>query len=282
MEDTNLTELRKWIGNTEKVDDVITLSPMNRMAATLDKDETFQEGDLLPPSWHWIFFVPQFKTSNAGPDGHERRGEFIPPITLPRRMWAGSRIEFLKPLKVGQSGTRKSEIAGVTVKEGKTGQLIFVLVRHEISGPNGLALVEEQDLVYREAPKPDDPKPRPKPAATEADCSREILPTPVLLFRYSALTFNAHKIHYNHIHCAEEGYPSPVVHGALTATFLLDMLRDQMPQAQVKKFSFRAVSPLFADDPFTIYGKANGNEINLWAANHEGNLAVEANALLAT
>ncbi|MCB0180867.1 MAG: MaoC family dehydratase N-terminal domain-containing protein [Anaerolineae bacterium] len=277
----NLPHLKQWIGTTEETTDVITLPPVARMAATLDKPPTYQDGDELPPAWHWLYFLPTTPMSETGPDGHAKRGGFIPPVPLPRRMWAAGKFDFVEPLRIGQPAHKKSEVVDVALKEGKSGQLVFVPVRHTISGPNGVALIEEQTLVYREAPQPGSPPPKLKPAPTNADWSRQIEPNIVLLFRYSALTFNAHLIHYDRDHCAHEGYPGLVVHGPLIATLLLDLVCEHLPNETIKQFSFRAVSPLFDIHPFTINGRREGQTVILWAANHEGVLATEATATLA-
>jgi 3-methylfumaryl-CoA hydratase len=235
-------------------------------------------GDPLPPLWHWLYFLPRHRQSELAPDGHAQRGGFLPPVSLPRRMWAGGRFEFHHPLCIGERITRVSRIADVTHKQGRTGDLIFILVRHEISDAAGLALVEEQDIVYRghssSAPPP--------PAPPSALWSRTLRPDDVLLFRYSSLTFNSHRIHYDRRYAVEtEGYPGLVVHGPLIATLLLDLVHRNLPQANVSRFSFRAVSPLFDTTSFTVCGQPDGNQVRLWAKNETGGLAMEAIASLA-
>jgi 3-methylfumaryl-CoA hydratase len=164
--------------------------------------------------------------SEIGPDGHPKRGGFLPPVPLPRRMWAGSRLTFVQPVRVGDALTRESRILDVSGKEGRTGHLVFVTVRHDYSLASGLAITEEHDIVYRDNPQPGQPAPKPTPAPTDSQFSREIVPDPVLLFRYSALTFNGHRIHYDRSYVTEvEGYPGLIVHGPLIATLLLDLLR---------------------------------------------------------
>ena len=280
MTDLNLSHLQQWIGTTEESIDTINLPPVTRIAATLDKADIFQDGDALPPAWHWLYFLPTTPLAETGPDGHAKRGGFIPPVPLPRRMWAAGKFDFVRPLRIGQPAHKKSEIVDVALKEGKSGQLVFVPVRHTISGPDGVALVEEQTLVYREAPQPGSPPPQPQAAPTNADWSRQIDPNIVLLFRYSALTFNSHRIHYDRDHCLHEGYPGIIVHGPLIATLLLDLVRENLPNETIKQFSFRAVSPLFDIHPFTINGRREDQTVTLWAANHEGVLSTQATARL--
>ena len=275
--------LKQWIGRTETRTDRITAVPVAALAATLDRDDPPpQPGDELPRLWHWLYFLPVCRQSELGPDGHPRRGGFLPPVPLPRRMWAGGRLEFHRALHVGETVTRTSRILDVTSKQGSSGPLVFVLVRHEIGTPNGLALTEEHDIVYRDHPHPGDPAPAPPPAPGGAAWQRTIPPDGVLLFRYSALTFNGHRIHYDRRYVTEvEGYPGLVVHGPLIATLLLDLLRRSLPRAGVARFQFRAVSPLLDLAPFTICGKPEDNGvIRLWAQDAAGGLAMDASAAL--
>lgn len=282
----DIAHLRGWIGRTETVDDVATLAPLRGLAATLDRDDPApRAGDPIPPCRHWLYFLPVHPQSEIGPDGHAKRGGFLPPVPLPRRMWAGARLEFLRPLRAGEAITRTSRIADVSSKEGRTGPLVFVLVRHEVADAAGVALIEEDDIVYRDNPGPDDPTPPARQAPAEHEWLREIRPDPVLLFRYSALTFNGHRIHYDRSYVTEvEGYPGLVVHGPLIATLLLDLLRRSVPDAFVSRFAFRAVKPLFDVAPFFVCGRRSGEDnktISLWAKDSDGHLAMEASATLA-
>lgn len=281
----NFDELRRWIGRSQTQDDTVTPVPVAALAATLDRDDPLpQPGDELPPLWHWIYFLPLVRHSELGPDGHPRRGGFLPPVPLPRRMWAGGRFEFFHPLRVGESIRRTSRIADVSLKEGRSGTLVFVRVRHEVSNDAGVALAEEQDIVYREAPRPGETPPAPKAAPLDAAWHSEIVPDPVLLFRYSALTFNGHRIHYDHPYTTQvEGYPGLVVHGPLTATLLVDLLRRHLPRMRLERFSFRAVRPLYAPRPFTVCGKleADGKTATLWTRDADGWVTMEASATLA-
>jgi 3-methylfumaryl-CoA hydratase len=277
--------LRQWLGKAEARADTITAVPAAALAATLDRDDAVpQAGDPLPPLWHWLYFLPLHRQSELGPDGHAARGGFLPPVPLPRRMWAGGRLQFHRPLKIGDAVTRESRIVDVTHKEGRSGALVFVLVRHEIALGEQIALTEEHDIVYRDNPRPDDPAPKPQAAPAAPDWQREIRPDDVLLFRYSALTFNGHRIHYDRRYVTgTEGYPGLVVHGPLIATLLLDLLRRNLPQATVAQFSFRAVKPLFDIEPFYVCGKldADGKGAQLWAKDAGGGLAMDARAVLA-
>lgn len=265
-----------WIGKSEELADMITASPAQRLAVTLNRADVFTEGTPLPAGWHWLYFLPAVRLDHTGEDGHAKRGGFLPPVTLPRRMWAGGRLSFHRPLRVGERVLRKSTVADVTTKQGKSGELVFVLVRHEIIGDNGLALLEEQDIVYRELSSG---QPTPQPAPAEPQFSREITPDPVLLFRFSALTFNSHRIHYDRTYCIDvEGYPGLVVHGNLTATLLLNLLRDQAAGRAIKSFAFRAVAPLYDNAPFRIEERIDGGEAKLWALDSDGNLAMTGTA----
>ena len=220
-----------------------------------------------------------------GPDGHAKRGGFLPPVPLPRRMWAGGRLTFVQPLRVGERIDAHVAIADVTPKEGRSGPLAFVLVRHEIGGraraSRSSRSTTSSIAVIR---GPVSPPHRRQRAPTDAAWTRTIRPDDVLLFRYSALTFNGHRIHYDRRYVTEvEGYPGLVVHGPLIATLLLDLLRRNLPEAMVARFSFRAVSPLFDIAPFSVNGRLadDGKTVSLWAANADGGLAMDATATLA-
>ena len=281
----DLDRLKQWIGRTEVLTDRVTVAPLRALAAILDRDPPeAQAGDAIPPCWHWLYCLAVHPQSQLGPDGHPARGGFLPPVSLPRRMWAGSTLEFRGPLRVGDAITRSSRVVDVSVKEGRTGSLVFVKVRHEVSNAIGLVVVEDQDLVYREAPAPGAAPARETPAPGDAQWVREIHAGDVLLFRYSAVTFNGHRIHYDRRYATEvEGYPDLVVHGPLTATLLLDLLHRQRPDARVARFTFRGVTPLFANAPFQVCGRSGGDgtSVALWAQRPDGTLAMEATASLA-
>jgi len=278
--------LQSWIGRSETVEDTITRTPVVALTATLDHPPALvAEGTVLPPLWHWLYFLPMHRQSEIGADGHARRGGFLPPVPLPRRMWAGSQFEFRAPIRVGDRVARTSTIDNITAKEGRTGKLVFVKVRHEVrcNGAAEPALVEFHDIVYREAQGLNDVAPPPQAAPAEAAWRRQIVPDDVLLFRYSALTFNGHRIHYDRRYVTEvEGYPGLIVHGPLIATLLLDLLRRQMPDAQLATFSFKAVRPTFDLNAFHVCGQpaVDGKTIRLWASDHEGWLTMDATAVL--
>jgi 3-methylfumaryl-CoA hydratase len=278
-------DLRQWIGKTERSSDVITATPHAALAATLDRPaERPPAGTPLPALWHWLYFLPLYRQGDVGPDGHAERGGFLPPVPLPRRMWAGSQFEFSRPLCVGDAVTRRSTIVDITEKRGRSGALVFVKVRHEIhrAGESSPALIEFHDLVYRDAPIAGAAAPPPTLAPKTSIWERTISPDPVLLFRYSALTFNGHRIHYDRRYVTEvEGYPGLVVHGPLIATLLLDLLRREMPEAEVARFQFKAIRPLFDLDAFSVCGGPGADKtVRLWARDHEGSLAMDATALL--
>lgn len=277
--------LTQWIGTTETVSDTLTATPYAALAATLDLPSMRPAaGTVLPPLWHWLYFLPLYRQSEVGADGHATRGGFLPPVPLPRRMWAGSRFAFHQPLRIGDAVTRSSTIDDVVEKNGRSGPLVFVKVRHEIrcNGAAEVALTEFHDIVYREAPSAVDTTPPPRLAPSGALWERKVVPDDVLLFRYSALTFNGHRIHYDRRYVtAVEGYPGLVVHGPMIATMLLDLLRHAMPEATVVSFEFRALRPVFDIHHFYVCGQplANG-DVQLWARDHEGWLAMEASAVL--
>ena len=282
----DMEHLKGWIGRTESRADLVSATPVQGLSAMLDRDDPEPgAGDPMPPCWHWLYaFTPIPRQSALGPDGHPNRGGFLPPVPLPRRMWAGSRIEFRSPLRVGELLQRNSTIVDVSGKEGRSGSLVFVRVRHEIGNGSGLSLIEEQDIVYRDDPKPGEPAPAAKPAPVDCDFRRSIQPDPTLLFRYSALMHNGHRIHYDRPYAIEvEGYPGLVVHGPLIATLLLDLLRRNLPHATLERFEFRAVSALFDVAAFEVCGRReiDGKTVRLWAQNEEGGLAMDATAMLA-
>jgi 3-methylfumaryl-CoA hydratase len=282
---TDLSEYSAWIGRVEESRDTVTAGPLDRLSATLDRnDRAFSEGDAVPPLGHWLFFLPDVRQSELGPDGHPKRGGFLPPVHgLPRRMWAGSRLSFPGTIRVGESIVRRSTIASVKQKDGASGPLVFVTVRHEIGAAGAPpAIVDEHDIVYRGLQAPAVKAERGK--AEAGAWRRALRPDAVMLFRYSALTFNGHRIHYDHAYVTgEEGYPGLVVHGPLIATLLVDLLRRNAPEKRVASFSFRAVSPLFDGDEMSVNAKppAADGVVKLWAANHQGDLAMTAEARFA-
>jgi len=278
--------LADWVGRSETVEDVATATPYAALSATLDwPAERPAPGTPLPALWHWLYFLPLARQSEIGPDGHPKRGGFLPPVPLPRRMWAGSDFIFHQPLLVGDTLARTSTIVDVKEKSGRTGTLLFVRVRHEIrrNGNAQVALTEHHNIVYREAARPDDVAPPPVAAPADFAWKRDIVADDVLLFRYSALTFNGHRIHYDRKYVTEvEGYPGLIVHGPLIATLLMDLLRRELPDARVSRFEFKAVRPTFDINSFSVHGQpaSDGKSVRLWGRDHEGWLTMDATATL--
>lgn len=285
-----LAHLQTWQGRSETLEDIITPAPLRALSATLDRDDALPVvGTDLPPLWHWLFFLPHHRQSEIGPDGHAKRGGFLPPVPLPRRMWAGGRLQWHAPMKVGDAVKRVSTIQSVTHKAGRTGDLLFVLVKHDVFNAHGLCLTEEHDIVYRPAAQASDPVPAPLAASSLIEpgemWTRDVVPDDVLLFRYSALTFNGHRIHYDRKYVTQvEGYPGLIVHGPLIATWLVDLVRRHTDRS-IQRFEFKALRPTFecADQRHVrVSGQlqAGGQHVRLWAQDHEGWLTMEATAEL--
>jgi len=277
-------DAKAWVGRTEHRVDQVTPVPLAALSATLDRDDPEPvDGSVIAPLRHWLYFLPLYRRSEVGPDGHAQRGGFLPPVSLPRRMWAGGRLEFRHPVHVGDAIERTSTIAKVDLKQGRTGALVFVRVRHEVRVGAEVAIVEEQDIVYRDPPRAGDPAPALQPAPAGASWRQDVVPDDVLLFRYSALTFNGHRIHYDRRYVTEiEGYPGLIVHGPLIAMLQVDLARDNLGRNEIATFAFRAVKPLFDIAPFAVCGirDSGSNAVRLWAQDGDGNLAMEATATL--
>lgn len=284
MKLTGNEQLDSWIGRKETREDVVTAWPVIGLTATLDRnDPDPKTGDAIPPGWHWLYFLEAKAASELGPDGHPRVGGFLPQTGLPRRMWAGGRIEFRHALRIGDPIRRDSEILSIEPKAGRSGKLVFVTVRHTVSAAGAVAVVEEHDIVYREAAKAGAPPPPAQPAPREAAWRRELVADPVMLFRYSALTFIGHRIHYDVDYCRqEEGYPGLVVHGPLQTLLILDLCRRHEARP-VKKLEYRALHPVFHFERFSVNGNpsANAARSELWTANAAGNVAMQATACFA-
>ncbi|MEM8732026.1 MAG: MaoC family dehydratase N-terminal domain-containing protein, partial [Pseudomonadota bacterium] len=245
--------LSQWIGRSETRSDTIRAEPANLMEMTLDRDPVLEDGVALPPLWHWLYFLQSAKLSALGRDGHPALGGFLPPVGLPRRMWAGGRLEFLAPLPVGSDATRVSTIKDVKVKQGRTGALCFVTVRHEVSSGGTLCLTEDHDIVYREDPAPGDVAPPPPAVGSDWVVTETVSPSEVMLFRYSALTFNGHRIHYDRDYARTvEGHDGLVVHGPLIATMLADLAVRENKEKTLKTFSYRAISPVYDRQDFSL------------------------------
>ena len=271
--------LQQWVGRTRTIPDTIDERQTRLMALTLDldADAISAQGSALPPLWHMIYFHEAVAMHEIGHDGHAKLGGFLPPISLSRRMYAGGRFTFHKPIRIGDTATKTSTVTSIAPKQGRSGPMCFVTVRHDILAGGELCLSEEQDIVYLE-PRPQDAQTRsPRGDPAEAGVSRTITPHPTWLFRYSALTFNGHRIHYDLDFCRDvENYPGLVVHGPLLATLLAGLAAEQAGPSGLKDFAFRAVSPIFHDRSFSINAAADPGLGKVWASNPDGHLAVEA------
>jgi 3-methylfumaryl-CoA hydratase len=279
-----VASIREWLGRTRRDEDEITLGAARRLAATLDRDPAvLRRGDELPESWYAILFGPIALQSTLGRDGHPRTGDFLPPLAGTRRVFGGRRTRFVAPLKIGDVVSRVSTVTGTTQKSGSTGPFTLVTVTHEISGPSGLAIVEEQDIVYRAAVEAGAAAPQRKPAQAPAEpaWSRPVDLDPVLTFRYSALTFNAHRIHYDLPYTREvEGYPALLMNGGLTALLLIETARPHLPRP-VAGYAARAMSPLFVGQRVTFNGRLADGVALLWASGPDGGLAYQVDLTLA-
>jgi len=259
-------EWQRWVGSRESVTDIVSIASLTRMSATFDhEDPNWQPGDPVPPLWHFMYFPPVARRSALGPDGHPARGGFLPPIPLPRRMFAGARTTYHRPLRAGETIRREGAIAKIDEKSGKSGTLVFVLIRYQIfggdtSGGGELAVEEEHDIVYRDVAAPAKTAQVAQSTVPEPDWRRTITPDPVTLFRYSALTFNGHRIHYDRTYATEvEGYPGLILHGPLIGYYLIDLCRDNTDDRPILAHAFRARRPLFDTEPFEVVGALTGD-----------------------
>ena len=274
-----LVDLNDWIGRKEHHEDHLRAQPAQFMQATLDRPSTLKAGDALPPLWHWLYFLDAKPISELDRDAHPKRGGFLPPVDLPRRMWAGGRFSFQAPLLIGQDAQKTSTIKSIVEKVGRTGRLCFVTVEHQVSQNDVVCVTEEHDLVYREDPSRDATFPAPQQAPGGADFSRTITPSEVMLFRYSALTFNGHRIHYDADYARDvEGYDGLVFHGPLTASLLIDFAIERMGRNPTS-FVFRGMAPIAGPRSFDIEGVKDGQTLHLWAKRAGGALAMTASAV---
>ncbi len=279
-------KLQKWVGRFEERKEIINPGPANFMGATLNHNgRDYKKGDMLPDCWHWLYFLDAPRMDQLGVDGHAALGNFLPPVALPRRMWAGARLKFHSPIIIGEEMVKTSTVESIEKKTGRSGDLCFVTVKHRLFSGSTLRLEEHHDIVYRGDMKTKAQKSSPFPAPTDADLSREITPSSILLFRYSALTFNGHRIHYDLEYCKKvEKYPGLVFHAPLTATLMLELAREHFQgRTKIPVFSelnLKAVSPLFHHKPFELHLKENkteeGTQCQLWATNPDGKLAMSA------
>jgi 3-methylfumaryl-CoA hydratase len=268
----DVDHLRQWIGKTESTTDLVTPQLARGLRATLFLEiGKPAEGDIAPLTVHWCLAQPVAPMSELGPDGHPDRGGFLPPIPLPRRMWAGGKLNFHDPIRIGDVVARSSRIADVTLKQGSSGTLCFVTVNHEITTPRGTAITERQNIVYREATTPG-PAPFAEPAAAAPGKHRRShMAEPVLLFRYSALTFNGHRIHYDRDYATKvEGYPGLVFHGPLQAALLTNYAAELHWGESPKSFDYRGIAPLFDGAEFTLNADETAEGMTLWATNASG------------
>lgn len=275
---TDIDHMNEWIGREEVVVDRLSADLVRKYHATVDfPGDPPGEGEAAPQLIHFCLAQPAAPTAGLGPDGHPARGGFLPPVPLPRRMWAGGEISFLRELRVGQEICRVSRIENVQLKEGRTGALCFVTIRHLLVADNAPAIEERQDVVYRglDAPGAGGKALAPAPKGAHRRTTRAEAP---LLFRYSALTFNGHRIHYDRRYVTQiEGYPGLIVHGPLQAALLCNYaleLRGERPT----RFRFRGLSPLFDDDIFTLHASPLEDGFKLWTATENGPVAMEAEA----
>jgi 3-methylfumaryl-CoA hydratase len=274
----DIDDLRQWIGRAEEREKVLAPAPIEGLAALLDYPAPPWPAGQAPPLGHWLAFLPSAPQAHLGEDGHARLGGFLPPIPLPRRMWAGSRVEFLRPLSLMTPLCQTTTIDDVALKSGGSGALVRLTLRHEVFEGAELAVREHQDLIYRlaagqaRAAAADPPPPSPT-----SDYQRIVSPDPTLLFRFSALTYNAHRIHYDRAFARDvEGYPGLVVHGPLQAMLLLDLYRRHHPSAQIARFGCRAQRPLFEGAPFTLKGRKTEDGAALWTEDAHGYVCMEA------
>lgn len=267
------TDWSPWLGKQETCEEFISPSHIKKVALSLNA-EIPQEGENLPELWQWALFIDPLSLPELGDDGHPKRGGFLPPADNRNRMWAGGRLQFIRPLVIGQMGKRISTIHAIKEKEGSTGKLLFVTVKHEYFQNDELCIYEEQDIVYRE---PSPPKLVGTIVAPEAEWSEVIEPSSVMLFRYSAVTFNGHRIHYDFPYATEkEGYPGLVVHGPMIATYVLHSFRHAHPNKKVTSFSFRGLRPLICPASFKVEGSVIGDgKVSLWAQQN-GTVAQQA------
>jgi len=278
----DLIDPSSWVGRSTTTDDQITAFPLNALAGLLDRERCpAVAGTPIPPLWHWVYFLPTYRADELRKDGHLRGGELMPPIPLPRRVWAGSKFTWNaeNPLRVGDKATRVSRVDSITPKEGKSGQLVFVKVVHEFRNAAGNCLINEHLTAFRGPPRHEaSPPPVPR-ADTASTWHRELIPDPVLLFRYSALTFNAHRIHYDWPYTTrEEGYPNLLVQGPLMATLLAELINTYMPEATLQSLDFKVMHPSFVERTMHLRGQPHGNNIRLWASDDDGRLTMTAAA----
>ncbi|HWL28838.1 MAG TPA: MaoC family dehydratase N-terminal domain-containing protein [Burkholderiaceae bacterium] len=291
----DMQSLKQWKGKTATWNGRITEEPIVRMAATLGRPDIANRSErLLPPLWHWLYGAPALDESQLQADGMPRGSDIVPPVPLPRRMWASSALQFHNELHIGDMIRKQSEVTDIVHKQGRSGELVFVELLHTLAGPKGVALTERHTIAFRDAEPSSPPAPKVTPAASnhdtsrkaeapalpEAEYSRDIVPTEISLFLYSALTFNSHRIHYDRPYATEvEGYPGLVVHGPLIASLLLDLVDRHFPDRGIQDFAFKAVRPIFDLHPFSVNMRLEpgaDKRFTLWASDHTHNVCMQA------
>lgn len=280
---SEVVRLQDWIGRSEVVEDEASLPIVRRLAALLDHDPgAYRRGDALPENWHAVFFSPTARQSQLGPDGHPRKGDFLPPVPLPRRMFAGRRLHFLAPIPIGAEIRRTSTVAAITHKTGRSGEMVFVRVDHVVEVEGRAAVREEHDIVYRPeaAPGAGAPPATAEAALPEPHAREDYAPDPTTLFRYSALTFNAHRIHYDLPYTQEqEGYPALVVNGGLTALRLAELAKQHVAGGRLGRLSVRNVRPFFLGQHGELrLRREEGGSLSLWALDGKGRPIAQAEA----
>jgi 3-methylfumaryl-CoA hydratase len=281
----DLDTLKQHVGRRHVSTDVVSLAPANLLRLTLARPEPeFRDGDVLPPGWTLLYFLPRFGPDELRADGAPADTGVVPAMPLPRRMFAGQTLRFHRPIRIGQALRQETELADISMKSGGTGTLVFTTVVNRISGPDGLALEDERRTVFREEVRAGEANQAPRREAAPSDVPwrRVVTPDPILLFRFSALTFNSHRIHYDRRWAMEtEGYPALVVHGPLTATLLTDFARDQSPGRSLRSITTQARAPLFEGAPFELRGRPTPSGCELWAVTPQGTVAMSAQVELA-
>lgn len=277
----DIDHLRTWVGRERVRRDPLAPFPAQALAAVLNREVLPECGEALPPAWQWLYFHEPVRQRDLGDDGHPRTGDFLPPVPLPRRMWASGEFSVARPLRLGEPAERRSRVAAVDLKQGASGALVFVTLEHHTEQGGRHCLAERQYLVYRDMPTGPAVPPTGETAEAQAAFRVPLAADPVLLLRYSALTYNAHRIHYDRDYATwEERYPALVVHGPLLATLLAEQAALRAPGQSVGRFRFRALRPAFDIDQLQLCGRRDGNELALWVENQDGFPTMTATATL--
>ena len=280
MNPADAQAIKSWVGRQTASHDELRPFPSQALAAALERGVVPDAGDLLPPAWQWFYFLDTPSASGTGADGHPRSTQLLPPPPLPRRMWAAGKMHIDRPLRLGLAAQRRTTIKSIEARSGKSGALVFLNLEHEFIQNGAVCIREEQNLVYREMPSAPGVEIAGEPAPPPGEWTHEIAPDPVLLFRYSALTYNSHRIHYDRPYAiGHEFYDDLVVQGPLLATLLLEFIQAQLPYAVIKTFQFRAVRPTYASKTFTLNAALSGEALTLWSI-QQGRLCMSASATL--